>query len=358
MRRCVLAHPPQLWRKWPILMKNRQSARLRSGTVSAVLSRRSVQRLAVCMIRPEPRFSDASSEFRAVAHSRRVARLSSPKRHQVILLKLTYHSRHILADPGDSRRVALFAAVIIGSLGFVFLLDRATGSAPVQHLYYVPIILAGFWFRRGGGLIAAVAAIVLYHLANPHLLTFRYNELDFVQIALFIAVGLVTAKLVQDARRLRRLATTDDLTGLHNLRSFEAHLTTIVRTARATSTPVSMLVLDVDRLKSMNDRHGHLVGAEAVREVGRIIAEMMPPEAVACRYGGDEFVIVLPRCDELRAKEIAGALRHRVHAVAPTLARIAFPPGTLSIRVGVASRTMFRGVRRSPDSGRSEERRA
>jgi diguanylate cyclase (GGDEF)-like protein len=269
----------------------------------------------------------------------------------VIPLKLTHHSGHILAEPSDPTRVALFVLFIIGSLGVVFLLDRATGSAPVQHLYYIPIILAGLWFRRGGSLIAAGAAIVLYHLANPHLLTFRYNELDLVQIALFVAVGLVTAKLVQDARRLRRLATTDDLTGLHNLRSFEARLTTIVHTARATSTPVSMLVLDVDRLKSMNDRHGHLVGAEAVREVGRIIVETMPPEAVACRYGGDEFVIALPRCDESRAKEIAGALRHRVHAAAPTLARISFPPGTLSVSVGVASRTMFRGVRRSPESG-------
>jgi diguanylate cyclase (GGDEF)-like protein len=266
-------------------------------------------------------------------------------------LKLTHHSRHILADPADSPRVPFFVAVIIGSLGSVFLLDRATGSAPAQHLYYVPIILAGLWFSRRGGLIAAAAAIVLYHLANPHLLTFRYNQLDLVQIALFVAVGLVTARLVQDARRLRQLATTDDLTGLHNLRSFEAHLTTIVHTARASSTPVSMLVVDVDRLKSMNDRHGHLAGAEAVREVGRIIADTMPPEAVACRYGGDEFVIALPRCDELRAKEIAGALRHRVHAVAPTLAKISFPPGTLSISVGVASRTMFRGVRRSPESG-------
>jgi diguanylate cyclase (GGDEF)-like protein len=112
-----------------------------------------------------------------------------------------------------------------------------------------------------------------------------------------------------------------------------------------------MLVLDVDRLKSMNDRHGHLAGSEAVRAVGRIIAETMPPGAVACRYGGDEFVIALPRCDESRAKEIAGILRHRVHAVAPTLARIAFPEGTLSVSVGVASRTLFRGVRRSPGGG-------
>ncbi len=254
----------------------------------------------------------------------------------------------MLVVRGFKGRPALLSAIVIGSLGVVFALDRATGSAPVQHLYYVPIILAGLWFRRWGSLIAAGAAIVLYHLANPHLQSFRYNELDLLQIALFIAVGLVTSRLVQDAQRLRALASIDDLTGLHNLRSFEAHLASIVNAARATATPVSLLVLDVDRLKSLNDRYGHLAGSEAVREVGRIIAETVPDNAVACRYGGDEFVIALPGRDESRAKQIAGSLRHRVHAVAPTLAGIAFPAGTLSISVGVASRMLFRGVRRSP----------
>jgi two-component system, sensor histidine kinase LadS len=125
------------------------------------------------------------------------------------------------------------------------------------------------------------------------------------------------------------------------------HLGAIVQEARVTGTPVSLLVLDVDRLKSMNDRYGHLAGSDAVRQVGRIIAETVPREAVACRYGGDEFVVALPHCDEPRAREIAGGLRHEVHSIAPILAGIPFPAGTLSISVGVASRTMFRGVRRT-----------
>ena len=57
---------------------------------------------------------------------------------------------------------------------------------------------------------------------------------------------------------------TDDLTGLHNLRSFEAHLAGMVRASRESRAPLAMLVADVDRLKAMNDAHGHLAGAEAV----------------------------------------------------------------------------------------------
>jgi diguanylate cyclase (GGDEF)-like protein len=219
----------------------------------------------------------------------------------------------------------------------------ATGNMSMERMGHTATLLAS-----GKVLIAGGTAIVLYHFANPHLLSLRYEESDLVQMALFVAVGLVTARLTHDAQRLRALATTDDLTGLHNLRSFEAHLAAIVRKARMTVTPVSLLVLDVDRLKSLNDRYGHLAGSDAVREVGRMIGESVPPEAIACRYGGDEFVVAVPRCDESQAQEIASSIRHRVHEAAPTLAGIPFPAGTLSVSVGVASRQLFReGIRRS-----------
>jgi len=74
--------------------------------------------------------------------------------------------------------------IVIAALALVFELDRRTGSAPIQHLYYLPILFAAWKFRMRGGLVAALAAIVLYHLANPHLLVLRYQESDIVQIAL------------------------------------------------------------------------------------------------------------------------------------------------------------------------------
>jgi diguanylate cyclase (GGDEF)-like protein len=232
--------------------------------------------------------------------------------------------------------------LVIGTLLLVFAVDRATTSAPVQHLYYVPIIVAGLRFRMRGGVIAALAAIVLYHVANPHLLTFRYGESDLVQIALFLAVGTITAKLTHDRQRLRTLAMTDDLTGLHNLRSFEQRLVPMVRTSRDTQTSLALLVLDVDRLKSLNDEFGHLAGAEAVRTVGHLIGARMPAEAVACRYGGDEFVIAIPRCTPFTVHRIADDLRHAVHEIVPVLAGHRFPAGTLSISIGAACASLER----------------
>lgn len=228
--------------------------------------------------------------------------------------------------------------LVVAGLLIVFALDWLTDAAPVQHLYYLPIILAAARFGLRGGLLGSSAAIVLYHVANPRLLGLGHQEADLLQIVLFAACGVVAARLTRDARRLHHLAMTDDLTGLHNLRSFERHLQAMIAEARGTGGELALLVLDVDRLKALNDAHGHLAGAEAVRTVGRLIAAGVPAGAVACRYGGDEFVVALPRATRARAWEIAEGLRCAVQAEAPVLTGIAFPAGTLSVSIGLAAR--------------------
>lgn len=244
--------------------------------------------------------------------------------------RLTIRSR-----PRTLLTVMWLAAISAG----VFALDRGTGLPHVQHLYYIPIIFAATRLGAFGGAATAVLAIALYHLANPHALTWQYEESDILQVAVFVAVGLVAARLADDARRLHQLAMTDDLTGLHNLRSFELELRVMIRAARARKGSVSLLVLDVDRLKSLNDEHGHLAGAEAVQTVGRIIADHIPADAdaVACRYGGDEFAVALP-CAAPEAQCVADDLRRAVLARAPILAGVPFPTQTLSISIGLASR--------------------
>jgi diguanylate cyclase (GGDEF)-like protein len=235
------------------------------------------------------------------------------------------------------------ALAAVAGLLSVFALDQATGASPVQHLYYLPLTLAAVTFGFRGGVLASLVAILFYHLANPRLLTFGHQHWDFVQVTLFLAVGIITAKLAQDRRRLHLLAITDDLTGLHNLRSFEDLLAGLVRSSRAENAPLALLALDVDRLKSLNDAHGHLAGAEAVRTVGHIIAGHLPDDAVACRYGGDEFVIAVPRCSESAAHRVAEEIRQSVFGTSPVLAGLPFPVQTLSVSVGVISQVVSAG---------------
>jgi len=226
------------------------------------------------------------------------------------------------------------------SLAVVFVIDLNTGAAPFQHLYYLPIVLAGLGLPWFAGPLVGVLAVFLYHLANPALLNSRYRESDIVQIVLFVAIGVITAQLAGDRRRLQRLSITDDLTGLLNLRGFEDRFGSAIRAAREQHEPVSVLVLDVDRLKSINDTHGHRAGADAVRTVGTVIAAHVPDPGFACRFGGDEFVIALPDHDPAAAAQAAEQLRRAVHATAPRLAGARFPAGTLSVSIGVASSTI------------------
>jgi len=234
------------------------------------------------------------------------------------------------------RRRGLNVLTVIVLLTVIHWIDARTGSAPFQHLYYVPIVFAAVAVPPYGGALTAVAAVVLYHVGNPRLLTFMYAEADVVQIVLFLAIGIVTAKLADDARRLRHMSETDDLTGLFNLRGFERRLADAMALARRRGGPLTMLVLDVDRLKSLNDTHGHQTGADAVRLVGSIIAACLPENAFGCRFGGDEFVVSLPGSSAEEGRQVATVIRDSVSRTAPTLAGVTFPERTLSVSVGVA----------------------
>ena len=254
-------------------------------------------------------------------------------------MRLTDHHYELVTPSTSGQTPAVVVGLAVAAALFaIFWVDRATGSAPAQHLYYVPIIIAAIRFGVGGGVAAALAAIVCYHLANPVLLLFQYRELDLVEVALFIAVAVITARIVRDARRLRHLAATDDLTGLHNLRSFESSLGVMVSAMRSAHASLALLVLDLDRLKAINDEYGHLAGAEAVRTLGRIIAERLPAGAVACRYGGDEFVIAYPDASSPWVATFAGELVRAVRSSSPVLAGVAFERGTLSVSIGIAHR--------------------
>lgn len=90
----------------------------------------------------------------------------------------------------------------------------------------------------------------------------------------------------------------DDLTGLMSRRKLELELAARLDAVRAgAGPPIGLAVVDLDRLKQINDAHGHLVGARVITEVGRVIGATAQPPAFACRLGGDEFAIALPGAD-------------------------------------------------------------
>jgi two-component system cell cycle response regulator len=108
------------------------------------------------------------------------------------------------------------------------------------------------------------------------------------------------------------MAVTDVLTGLHNRRYMESHLTLLVEQAVSRGKPLSVLVLDMDFFKSINDTHGHDAGDDVLREFAMRVRKSIRGIDLACRYGGEEFVVVMPETDMAVASVVAERLRGRI----------------------------------------------
>ncbi|MEO0544232.1 MAG: PleD family two-component system response regulator [Pseudomonadota bacterium] len=108
------------------------------------------------------------------------------------------------------------------------------------------------------------------------------------------------------------LAVTDGLTGLHNRRYLDTHLKTLVERAVNRQRPLSLLITDIDHFKRVNDTYGHEAGDDVLREFARRLRSSVRGIDLACRYGGEEFVIVMPDTSAILAQDVAERLREQV----------------------------------------------
>ncbi|MDO8287942.1 MAG: PleD family two-component system response regulator [Parvibaculum sp.] len=108
------------------------------------------------------------------------------------------------------------------------------------------------------------------------------------------------------------LAITDGLTGLYNRRYMESHLGAMVDEGLQNGKPVSLLIFDIDHFKSVNDTHGHAAGDTVLKEFAQRISQNVRGVDLACRLGGEEFVVVMPDTDMSFAMMVAERLRQRV----------------------------------------------
>jgi len=123
-----------------------------------------------------------------------------------------------------------------------------------------------------------------------------------------------TERLRDNVQMSIEMAITDALTGLFNRRYMESHLGTLIEQAAARGKPLSALVIDIDYFKAINDSHGHDAGDDVLRDFALRIKRSIRGIDLACRYGGEEFVIVMPETDMAVAAMVAERLRRRIAA--------------------------------------------
>lgn len=116
----------------------------------------------------------------------------------------------------------------------------------------------------------------------------------------------------EKAEESARLAITDGLTGLYNHRYFQEQLAKEVQRAQRYSSPVSLVMGDVDHFKSFNDNYGHLQGDNVLRQVAAILKAETRQTDVVARYGGDEFMVILANAEKEEAFRVAENIRNRI----------------------------------------------
>ena len=160
-------------------------------------------------------------------------------------------------------------------------------------------------------------------------------ERDIVNIVSIFAdqaaVAIENARLYEETREL---AATDSLTGLKNWRSISDHLERELRRAVAERGEVSLVMMDCDQFKAVNDRLGHLNGDRLLRECGRCIEGLLPEGRVLGRYAGDEFIILLPETGPTEAARLAELVRSTVSETEFLLEGVAV---RMTISLGVAT---------------------
>ncbi|WP_228745274.1 sensor domain-containing diguanylate cyclase [Paenibacillus sp. S150] len=191
---------------------------------------------------------------------------------------------------------------------------------PFSALLVGVILLARALARPFAYLANMVSKVGKEKIVLPEARTHWSREADLLTKAVFLAV----ADIQKQTDQLTRDAATDTLTGLENRRSLEYTMGRWI----ASGLPFSLIMLDVDRFKFVNDTYGHLTGDEVLRHVAEVIVASLRPDDVCHRYGGEEFVILLARTKPAEAFLAAERIRRALeHSKGPIPAKVTVSQG-------------------------------
>ncbi|MGM0826546.1 MAG: diguanylate cyclase [Pseudomonadota bacterium] len=201
------------------------------------------------------------------------------------------------------------------------------------------------WLLMGWSalIVGCLAFILSIYGVLPHNLLTYYGfqfgsalESLLLSLALADRINLLRREretLVKEKLRFAAMSVTDGLTGLYNRRYLTRHLEESVQQARLHHQPLSLVMLDIDHFKAFNDRWGHLLGDKALQHFADILTEAVREEDAVCRFGGEEFTIVLRHQPIQHALEVAERIQNTLRTT--PLRADAHPPIPLTCTIGV-----------------------
>jgi diguanylate cyclase (GGDEF)-like protein len=224
--------------------------------------------------------------------------------------------------PGRSRTKLLIESWSMVIFITCVLWFTGKGGSPLFNLYLLPIVLSALTLGRVVTLLqVAVIAICHFLLAvtTPGLdvMSLLYASQVVGQLAPFLLVAYLTTTLsadITEAReRIENLAQTDSLTGLYNVRMFNELWQREHNTCERSRGVYALLMIDMDKLKEINDVFGHEAGNSAITLVAQCLQRSIRNTDHAARFGGDDFAVLLPGASPEVAEAVIKRLRHNVY---------------------------------------------
>src|SRR5262245_41567371 len=256
---------------------------------------------------------------------------SDKESEAAILAALFFYCAFVLAFryanfyKDESRwKVALETWVMIGFITWVCLYSGGLAS-PLLNTYLLPVITSALTLGKLTtlveiGLIAACEIYLGGSFSMERLFSLAFLGGFAAQIAPVILVAYVVTMFSADIRfglsRAKLLSETDELTGLLNMRGFSIVANRLFGQALRYNRAASVLMIDSDNLKAVNDSYGHEAGNRLLRQLTRLVQAELRYTDVLARYGGDEFVVLLPETPPKGAEEVAERIRDAIASVA------------------------------------------
>ena len=239
-------------------------------------------------------------------------------------------------------KVALETWAMIGFITWVCYFTGGLAS-PLLNTYLLPVITSALTLGKLTTLIqvALIAACQVFlggSFSMSKLLSLAFLGGFAAQIAPVILVAYIVTMFSADIRyglsRAKLLSETDELTGLLNMRGFSIAANRLFGQALRYNRPATVLMIDSDNLKAVNDTHGHEAGNRLLRQLTRLVQAELRYTDVLARYGGDEFIVLLPETPPAGALEVANRIRD---AVAGAPLDLEGKQVTCTASIGVAS---------------------
>jgi diguanylate cyclase (GGDEF)-like protein len=236
-------------------------------------------------------------------------------------------------NPAGNSKTAVFLFNVL--LVVIIAAINSAISTDITLLYLLPLLLTSWLVNAQAGIILSLMSSLLWMFYDVSVGSVNATPLfhawqAVIRFVLFLMIAIIASRLRQELHKERNLSRIDELTNLANRRHFFETLNLELQKLKRYRHPLTLMYIDVDDFKSINDRFGHDAGDDLLRLIASILKKHTRAYDLAARLGGDEFALLLPETDFRHARETVTALHKRLETAQQEELQVTFSIGSMT----------------------------